>query len=338
MTPLATSSGFCKCHKYISKKRCLAAQMERAALFPMSPPDQHYLIQKLQLEDAHPNFKPYAADAAHFGLSIEDVAQAIKLRKENGEYSDDPREIERALLQVKQERTRRIVSKAETRERQPTELAPVISPPAYSWPNVSMTVMESGDESSTSATSETSTLDHELEPISGSSQRRRGAGSDPRSRDDGCKDGTEVGRTEPLSVIYPMQILWPGTAQDHQVVRQVSTEETAMYDMAALARAREARQARKRKHSSGDDEDHRPVQRSRVPWLEQYTPSTLGTPREPTPMTGDVDADDGYHSRSFAMGFRNSRLAPMRNIRSSRVNSDVNGNIDPKTGTDDDSG
>ncbi|KAK5738714.1 hypothetical protein LTR17_005847 [Elasticomyces elasticus] len=333
---LRVVSEVCSCGRHLSEKLCGAAKerLSRRALENLQR--ESIETSKLMLEDAHPDFLPYARFAARLGLDINEVARAIGLRQANGEYSNNSTEIERALLQVKQERATGPTLPVE-RTTQP-----------YSWATFPMGGMADGGKSSTPPTSETSTLDHESEPISGSSQRRRGAGSDPRSRDDGCKDGTEVGRTEPFSVIYPVQGLWQGNVQDHQVPRQLSTEESATKDMVARARGHHApltTQSCKRERAPNEDEgldgdEHRPAQRPRVPLLEQYVPSSLVAPREPTPMTDDVDADDGYHSRPFAQGYRASRLALRRNTRSNRVERDFTGTgkIDPSTGFVDDFG
>ncbi|KAK4894097.1 hypothetical protein LTR27_007682 [Elasticomyces elasticus] len=307
----------CSCGRHLSEKLCGAAK-ERLS---------QRALEKLQQDSIE-------TCAARLGLDINEVARAIGLRQANGEYSNNSTEIERALLQVKQERATGPTLPVE-RTTQP-----------YSWANFPIGGMAVGGKSSTSPTSETSTLDHESEPISGLSQRRRGAGSDPRSRDDGCKDGTEVGRTEPFSVIYP-QGLWQGKVQDHQVPRQLSTEESATEDMVARARGHHAplttqsckRERAPNEHEGLDSDEHRPARRPRVPLLQQYVPSSLGAPREPTLMTDDVGADDGYHSRPFAQGYRASRLASRRNNRN-RVERDVTGTgkLDPSTGIADDFG
>ncbi|KAK5733238.1 hypothetical protein LTR17_009845 [Elasticomyces elasticus] len=326
----------CSCGRHLSEKPCGAAKerLSRRALEKLQRDSIDGL--KLMLEDAHPDFLPYARCAARLGLDINEVARAIGLRQSNGEDSNDSTEIERALLQVKQERATAPTLSVE-RTTQP-----------YSWATFPMGGMADGGKSSTSPTSETSTLDHESEFISGSSQRRRGAGSDSRSRDDGCKDGAEVGRTEPFSVIYPVQGLCQGNVQDHQVPRQLSTEESATEDMVARARGHHAplaTQSCKRERAPNTDEsldgdEHRPAQRPRVPLLAQYVSSSVGTPREPNSMTDDVDADDGYRSKPFATGYRASRLALKRNKRSNPVERDVTGTgkIDPSTGIADDFG
>ncbi|KAK4959344.1 hypothetical protein LTR10_004148 [Elasticomyces elasticus] len=301
----------CSCGKHLSEKLCGAAKerLSRRALEKLQRDSIE--TSKLMLEDAHPDFLPYARCAARLGLDINEVARAIGLRQANGEYSNDSTEIEHALLQVKQERA--------TGPTLPVER----TMKSYSWATFPMDTMADVGKS-------------------------RGAGSDSRSRDDGRKDETEVGRTEPFSVIYPVQGLWQGNVQDHQVPRQLSTEESATEDMLARARGHQApptTQSCKRERAPNEDEgldgdEHRPAKCPRVPLLEQYVPSSLEAPREPTPMTDDVDADDGYHSRPFAQGYRASRLALRRNNRSNRVERDVTGTgkIDPSTGIVDDFG